>query len=75
MLAIRIYISALTLLFLFLVISIRGLGILEATVVTCAVLFLIFDVKMDLHDLKVEFRLLQEIEQRLNELLRLNSSI
>ena len=69
MFALRIYISGLTLLFLALVIASRGLGLLEAVVVTCAVLFLIFDVKMDLHQLKVEFRLLQEIEHRVNQLL------
>lgn len=75
MLAIRLYIFALTLLFLSLVIAIRGLGILEAIVVTCAILYLILDVKIDLHELKAEFRLLQEIEQRLSDLLRLKSSI
>lgn len=70
MLAIRLYISALTLLFLFLSIAIRGLGILEAVVVTCAVLYLILDVRTHLQSLRVEFRLLQELEQRVSELLR-----
>jgi hypothetical protein len=70
MLAIRLYISALTLVFLFLVIANRGLGILEAVVITCAVLFLILDVRTDLQTLKLEFRLLQEIEQRVSELQR-----
>jgi len=70
MLAIRLYISALTLFFLLLMISIRGLGILAAIVITCAILFLIIDVSMDLKELKVEYRLLQEIEQRLSELMR-----
>ena len=68
MLAIRLYISALTLVFL--VISNRGLGILEAVVITCAILFLILDVRTDLQTLKLEFRLLQEIEQRISELRR-----
>ena len=72
MLAIRLYISALTLLFLFLTIAIRGLGMLEAVVITCAILFLIIDVRIDLQALKLEFRLLQELEQKLSELLRLN---
>jgi hypothetical membrane protein len=70
MLAIRVYISALTLLFLFLTIAIRGLGILEAIVVTCAILFLIIDVRIDLQALKLEFRLLQELEEKLSELVR-----
>jgi len=73
MLAIRIYIVALTLLFLFLVIANRGLGILEAIVITCAFVYLILDVRTELQALRLEFRLLQELEQRVSELLRLNS--
>lgn len=72
MLAIRLYISALTLIFLFLVIASRGLGLLEGIVITCALLFLILDVRTDLQSLKLEFRLLQELEQRISELLRQN---
>jgi hypothetical protein len=70
MLAIRLYISALILLFLFLTIAIRGLGILEAIVVTCAILFLIIDVRIDLKARKIEIRLLQELEQKVSELVR-----
>jgi hypothetical protein len=70
MLAIRLYISALTLVFLFLVIANRGLGLLEAEVITCAIIYLILDVRTDLKMLKAEFRLLQELEQRISELLR-----
>ena len=70
MLAIRLYISALTLVFLFLVITHRGLGILEAVVITCAIIYLILDVRTDLQMLKAEFRLLQSLEQRISELLR-----
>jgi hypothetical protein len=70
MLAIRIYICALTLSFLFLVIASRGLGILEGIVVTCAIIYLILDVRTDLQSLKLEFRLLQELEQRISELRR-----
>jgi len=70
MLAIRLYIAALTLVFLFLVIGSRGLGILEAIVITCAIIYLILDVRTDLQMLKREFRLLQELEQRIAELLR-----
>jgi len=72
MLAIRLYISALTLVFLFLVIALRGLGVLEAVVITCAMLYLILDVRTDLQTRQSEFRLLQELEQRISELLRHN---
>ena len=70
MLAIRLYIAALTLVFLFLVIANRGLGILEAIVITSAIVYLILDVRTDLQMLKAEFGLLQELEQRISELLR-----
>ena len=70
MLAIRLYISALTLIFLFLVITHRGIGLLEGVVITCALLFLILDIRTDLQSLKLEFRLLQELEHRVSELLR-----
>ena len=70
MLAIRLYISALTVVFLSLVIANRGLGVLEAVVITCAMLYLILDVRTDLQTLKVEFRSLQDLEQRISELRR-----
>ncbi len=70
MLLIRLYLSALTLLFLFGVIAVRGLGILEAVVITCAVLYLILDVRTDLQVSKNELRLLKELEQRLAPFLR-----
>src|SRR4051794_26314706 len=68
MLVIRLYISALTLIFLFLVIAYRGLGLLEGVVITCAVVYLILDVRTELQSLKLEFRLLQELEQHISEL-------
>ena len=70
MLAIRIYISALTLIFLGLVIMYRGLGLLEVVVITCAVVYLILDVRAELQSLKDEFRLLQELEQYISKLRR-----
>ena len=69
MLAIRLYISALTLLFLLLTIVLRGLGVLEAIVIVAAILFLIIDIRIDLKELKLEFRILQELEQKLSELM------
>ena len=70
MLLIRLYLSALTLLFMFGVSATRGLGILEAVVITCAVLYLILDVRTDLQSSKNELRLLKELEQRLSPFLR-----
>ena len=70
MLALRIYISALTLIFLAVVIAARGLGILEAVVITCAILYLIFDVRIELQTIKLELGLLNELERRVSELLR-----
>ena len=70
MLAIRIYVCALTFLFLFLVTASRGLGILEAIVIICAIVYLILDVRNDLQALKNELRLLQELEKDLSLLLR-----
>lgn len=70
MLAIRLYISLLTSLFLFLVIAQGGLGILEAIVITCAILFLILDVRNDLKALKREFQLLKELEKQISLFLR-----
>jgi len=70
MLAIRIYISALTLVFLVLVIASRGVGLLEGVVITCALVYLIIDVRADLQSRKLEFRLLQELEQHISKLRR-----
>lgn len=70
MLALRLYISALTLIFMFLVINNRGLGLLEAIVITCAIVYLILDVRVDLQALRLEFQLLKELEERVAQLLR-----
>ena len=73
MLAIRLYISALTLCFLVLVLANRGLGILEAIVVTCALVYLILDTKIDLQERKSELSMLQDLEKQVYKLLGLNS--
>ena len=73
MLAIRLYISALALCFLILVIANRGLGVLEAIVVTCAIVYLILDVRSDLQELKSELSMLQDLEQHVAKLSGLNS--
>ena len=69
MLTIRLYIFALTSLFLFLVIANRGLGILEAIVITCAIVYLILDVRTELQTLKAELQLLKQLEERISLLL------
>jgi hypothetical protein len=52
MLAIRIYLSALTLTFLVVALMTRGIGVLEATVVVCALLYTILDVREELKALR-----------------------
>lgn len=63
MLAIRFYIFALTSLFMILVIANRGLGILEAVVITCAIVYLILDVRTELQTLKAELQLLKQLDR------------
>lgn len=70
MLAIRLYISALTIIFLVIVIANRGLGVLEGVVIACAVLYLILDIRTDLQARKDDLHLLQELEKRISLLLR-----
>jgi hypothetical membrane protein len=73
MLAIRLYISALTLFFLVVVLANRGVGILEAIVITCALVYLILDLRSELQELKSELSLLQDLEQHVSKLLQTNS--
>lgn len=70
MLPIRLYISALTLIFLSLVIASRGLGLLQGVVITCAILYLILDIRTDLQASKAELGLLKELEKQLSVFLR-----
>ena len=70
MLTIRLYIFALTILFLFLVVANRSLGILAGIVVSCALIYLIIDAREELQRLKLEVRCLQDLEQQLSALLR-----
>ena len=48
MLLFRVYIALLALVFLLLTLLLRGVGLLEGAVVICALLFLIFDTRLDL---------------------------
>ena len=70
MLSIRLYISALTLFFLFLVITNRSLGMLQGIVIACALIYLILDARDELQARKLELCCLQDLEQRISALLR-----
>ena len=70
MLSITLYISALTLLFLLLVITNRGLGMLEAIIIACALVYLILDTREELQRRKLELRCLQDLERQISALLR-----
>jgi hypothetical protein len=74
MMTIRIYISALTLVFLFLVAMNRGFGTLEVIVITSALIYLILDARDELQRLKFEVRCLQDLEQRISALLGLKQT-
>jgi hypothetical protein len=73
MLAIRLYISALTLFFLVVVLSYRDLGILEGVVICCALVYLILDARDELQEIKSELGMLNDLEQHVYKLLGLNS--
>ena len=53
MFAIRLYLSALVLIFLISVVVTRDIGVLESTVTISALLYLILDARADLRDLKL----------------------
>lgn len=53
MLAIRLYIAALTLTFLLAAVMTKGIGVLEATVVVCSLLYMILDIREELHSLRL----------------------
>lgn len=69
MLAIRLYVCALTLGFLVLVTMNAGIGILEGVVITCAIVYMILDARADLKDRQSDLRQLQQLEQHLAVLL------
>lgn len=66
MLAVRLYVCGLTVLFLFLVTIDRGVGVLEGVVITCALIYLILDARDDLKMRKADLR---QLEQQLAVLL------
>ena len=69
MLAIRLYLCALAAVFLILVTMDRGVGLLEGVVITCAIVYLILDVRADLKMLQADLRQLEHLEKHLAVLL------
>ena len=69
MLAIRLYVCVLTTAFLVLVTMDRGMGLLEGVVITCAILYMILDVRADLKASQADLRQLEKLEQQLAVLL------
>jgi hypothetical membrane protein len=52
MFLLRLYIATLTLLFLVLTVFTRGIALLEAIVIVCPLVYLILEMRADLHDLR-----------------------
>jgi hypothetical protein len=68
--AIRLYLSALTLVFLLLAWFDRGVGVLEAIVVTSALVYLILDAREHLQLVKTDVELLEQLETKVSVLMR-----
>lgn len=69
MLAIRLYVCALTVAFLVLLTMDRGIGMLEGLVITCAIVYVILDVRADLKIHQADLRQLEQLEKHLAVLL------
>lgn len=69
--AIRLYLSALTLVFLIAAALSRGVSALTAIVVTCALVYLILDAREHLQLVKAKLETLQQLEEKLSGLLHL----
>ena len=67
--AIRLYLSALTLVFLLLAWADRGLGVLEAMVVVCALVYLILDAREHLQLVRTDLQLLEQLEKKVSHFL------
>lgn len=68
--AIRLYLSALTLVFLIAASLSRGVNALEGIVVTCALVYLILDAREHLQLVKARLEILRDLEEKLSGLLR-----
>lgn len=68
--AIRLYLSALTFVFLLLAWFTRGVGVLEGMVVTSALVYLILDAREHLQLVKTDVDALQQLEAKVSVLMR-----
>ena len=68
--AIRIYLSTLTLVFLIAASLSRGVSVLEAIVVTCALVYLILDAREHFQVTKAKLDVLQQLEEKLSGILQ-----
>jgi hypothetical protein len=67
--AIRLYLSALTFVFLLLAWMNDGVSVLEATVVVCSVTYLILDTRERLQLIREDLKTLEQLEKKLSVLL------
>ena len=67
--AIRIYLSALTLVFLIVAWMSDGVSVLEAIVVVCSLTYLILDTRENLLLVKEDLKTLEQLEKKLSVLL------
>ncbi len=67
--AIRLYLSALTLVFLFSAWMNDGVSLLEAIVIVCSLSYLILDTRENLLLVKRELKALEQLEKKLSVLL------
>ena len=67
--AIRLYLSALTLVFLIVTWLNGGVNVLAAIVVVCALVYLILDAREHLHLVKTDCEILQRLEEKLSAFL------
>ena len=67
--AIRLYLSALILVFSFLAWAIDGVSVLEATVIVCSLAYLILDTREYLQHVKDDLTTIEQLEKKLSVLL------
>lgn len=67
--AIRLYLSALTLVFLILAWMSEGVSVLEAVVIVCSLTYLILDTRESLLLVKEDLKTLEQLEKKLSVLL------
>jgi len=74
MIAIRLYLSALTLIFLFSTALGRGVGVLEAIIVICSLIYLILDTREHLKTSRAELRTLEHLEKKADSIASITNA-